>query len=385
MRVMFISHVSSKYGAARSLLDLIDGLLQKGVKCYVVLPAPGPMVAELERRGVTYNLVPFKWWASRGSGVWKRVLRGGFNLLMSLVIAAKARAWQADIIYTNSSVTPVGALAAVLIGKPHLWHIREFGQEDYDLSFDLGLKWSIKLMEWLSFRVIVISEALKRKYLQYMLPQKVELVYNPASSGDGVLVSDPVAPRSPGQHSIPTLAIVGLIHRGKGQMDAVLSVAELVRQGVEVNLKIVGDGDRGYLNQLKQALAENSIHEYVEFTGYVDDPAQIMRSADIVLVCSRSEAFGRVTVEAMLSRKPVIGARSGATPELIKEGFNGLLYEPGNYRELAEKIKYLIRHPKEAKRMGANGFERVSTKFTIREYTDKIFDILQRAEQANRP
>jgi len=85
----------------------------------------------------------------------------------------------------------------------------------------------------------------------------------------------------------------------------------------------VGNGDSKYLRQIKQVVVQNGIEEYVELTDYTDDPG--MDSGNIILVCSRSEAFGRVTVEGMLCGKPIIGARSGATPELVKEGFNGLL------------------------------------------------------------
>ena len=59
-------------------------------------------------------------------------------------------------------------------------------------------------------------------------------------------------------------------------------------------------------------------------------------------VCSRAEAFGRVTVEAMKCGVPVIGARAAGTAELIKDGQTGLLYQPGNVGDLADTIEKLI-------------------------------------------
>jgi len=58
MKVLFISHVSNKLGAARSLLDLMDGLSQKGVKCYVIMPSDGPLAEELKKRGSYTVLCP---------------------------------------------------------------------------------------------------------------------------------------------------------------------------------------------------------------------------------------------------------------------------------------------------------------------------------------
>jgi glycosyltransferase involved in cell wall biosynthesis len=56
----------------------------------------------------------------------------------------------------------------------------------------------------------------------------------------------------------------------------------------------------------------------------------------------------------MASAKPVIGTRVGGIPDQIKDGWNGYLVEPANEHQLAEKIRYLIDHPEERKRMGLN-------------------------------
>ncbi len=384
MRCLFISHVSGKYGAARSLLALVNGLQDKGVTAKVILPRNGPLIDDFNQRQVAYTILPLKQWASRDIWIGKRVLRGCFNLLLSAFVAAKATIWNADVIYTNSSVIPVGAIAALLARKPHIWHIREFGREDYGLSFDLGFKQSAELIGRLSSQVIVISEALRSKYAQHICSEKLQVVYNPVGldAEAGFSINDARNEPNTFSSEFPVAAIVGMIHPAKGQMDAVLAVAELVRQGVEVNLKIVGDGVADYLSQLKQVVFENHIGQYIEFTGFVNDPLSVMQAADMVLVCSQSEAFGRVTIESMFSSTPVIGSRSGATPELVKEGFNGLLYEPGNHKELAERIQYLIAHSEEAQQMGRNGYEWALERFTVERYTDEIFALLKTVIQA---
>lgn len=75
---------------------------------------------------------------------------------------------------------------------------------------------------------------------------------------------------------------------------------------------------------------------------------------DVAMMCSRAGALGRVTAEAMLAGKPVVGARSGATSELLREGFNGLLCAPGDLQELAQRLRFLFKHPEAARQMGAN-------------------------------
>jgi glycosyltransferase involved in cell wall biosynthesis len=101
-----------------------------------------------------------------------------------------------------------------------------------------------------------------------------------------------------------------------------------------------------------------------------------MRRADVVLMCSRSEAFGRVTIEGMLAGKPVIGSRSGATPELIQDGVTGLIYEPRNYKQLAQKIEYLYANPEKTALMGQQAKEWAMATFGQARYGDDLIRLL---------
>lgn len=127
------------------------------------------------------------------------------------------------------------------------------------------------------------------------------------------------------------MAIVGTLHEGKGQEDEIRAIGELVRRGIKAHLYILGEGDPKYKQHLDDLIDKNGIKANVSFLGYIPKAVQVMQHVDVVLICSRMEAFGRVTVEAMRVGTPVIGTRSGGTAELIRENFNGFLYTPGNY------------------------------------------------------
>ena len=74
-----------------------------------------------------------------------------------------------------------------------------------------------------------------------------------------------------------------------------------------------------------------------------------------MLVCSKYEAFGRVTVEAMMAGCLVIGANSGGTIELIEDGSTGVLFESGDYVDLVNKMIYVIENKNNAKKIAKNG------------------------------
>jgi glycosyltransferase involved in cell wall biosynthesis len=79
----------------------------------------------------------------------------------------------------------------------------------------------------------------------------------------------------------------------------------------------------------------------------------------------------------MPAGKPVIGARSGGTPEIVRDETDGLLYEPCNPPDLARKIRFLCEHPEAAARMGASGRERAQSEFSLERYGDRMAAILQ--------
>ena len=88
-----------------------------------------------------------------------------------------------------------------------------------------------------------------------------------------------------------------------------------------------------------------------------------MLAADIVLVCSRNEAFGRVVVEGMKLGRPVIYPESGGIPEYMVDGVTGLSYAPGNIEELTMRIEELIDNPSRAVEIGTQAKRYAHTRF----------------------
>jgi glycosyltransferase involved in cell wall biosynthesis len=136
--------------------------------------------------------------------------------------------------------------------------------------------------------------------------------------------------------------VVGLFGRFdplKGQADFLRALALVPGiHGWLIGESTVNEG-RPYETQLKALAAELGIADRVRF----DPPTESLRSAfdavDAFAMCSVSETFGMVTLEALSRGVFVVGTRSGGTPELL-EGHSGTaLYEPGNVAELASILK----------------------------------------------
>ncbi len=89
------------------------------------------------------------------------------------------------------------------------------------------------------------------------------------------------------------------------------------------------------------------------------------------------EAFGRATVEYMLCGLPVIGADSGATPELLEGGQAGLLFPPGDEGALAQRMAWMMEREEERLRMGKFARKEAAAKYTVPSYGDAVFRIYQ--------
>lgn len=374
IRICFLSHSSGNAGAEKAFPKLLEGLEKNGIKIHVLLPTYGPVIEELERRKISFDIIPYRRWLNPDSNFLEIVKRTIRNLLMIIPTIIKIRKWKCNIVYSNTSTICTGAFAAKLMGLTHIWHFREFGFEDYGYNYDLGKKLSYWLTNKLSAICLTNSNAVAQKYKQFIPEEKIKVIYEAYinTQTDINYNSQKFI-----QKSDINCIIVGTLHQAKGHKDAINAIKELHSAGIKAKLFIVGDGDENYKNDLTLLIKKLNLKDYIEFLGYLDNPQTVMGQCDILLMCSKNEAFGLVTLEAMQIGKPVIGTRSGGTVELILEGYNGLLYNPGNFKELSQKIKYLYDNPEIKLKMGEDAKNMASEKFKPDRYIQETLTIIQ--------
>lgn len=187
------------------------------------------------------------------------------------------------------------------------------------------------------------------------------------------------------QHGIepgsPIIGIIGNIKEWKGQDVVVRATARLRERWPNIRCLLVGDTevDRGYEERLRSLVIEQDLQDNVIFTGYQSNVANYLNVMNVVIHASvLPEPFGRVLLEAMAMKKPVIGARGGAVPEIILDGKTGLMFKPGNDAELALEVAGLLEDAGRAKEMGENGYERVARDFSIKKNLQQTQQLYER-------
>lgn len=376
MRICFISHSGRLGGAESVLLETIEILNDYGVECRVILPAIGEFSNRLANRGIPFAILPLAWWmSSQNLTLLSRVWCAARIVRAVLVSARQVRRWNCDVVYSSTITVCTGAFVATLLRLPHVWHIQEFGLEDHGLHFAFGEGLSLKLLGHLSRYCITLSKALKLKFTAHIDPSKISVIYPSMHIAIERSVRR-VAELHLSSSKIFRCVIVGQLSPGKRQEDAIQAIAALTEMKIDVELVVVGNGGSVYRRRLETMVKQNRLQKQVTFVGQVPDASPYIAKADALLMCSKSEGFGRVTIEGMLAEKPVIAARSGASVELVQDGVTGLLYSVGDPIDLALKIRELIENREYARRLGRNAKNWAGTVFTKERYITEWLAVL---------
>ena len=170
----------------------------------------------------------------------------------------------------------------------------------------------------------------------------------------------------------------GRLSREKG----LATLLEAVK-GLNITLKIIGDGP--IKQQLEQKVSSERINNVV-FMGYKSGEElkkEIKNSIVTILPSECYETFGRTVVESFALGKPVIGARIGAIPELIKDNETGLTFEPGNFEDLKNKIKYLTENADLIIKMGEKARNFAEKNFNAQSHYEELIKIYNKALKHN--
>jgi glycosyltransferase involved in cell wall biosynthesis len=163
---------------------------------------------------------------------------------------------------------------------------------------------------------------------------------------------------------------VGRMTAVKNTDDVLLALRTLQDRGVDGYLLMVGDGpDR---ERLEQRAHDLELTRRCLFLGYQEEVARFYAALDAMLLPSVNEGTPVSAIEALAARRPVVATRVGGVPDVVDEGEDGFLVEPGAPAALAERLERLAREPKLRERMGERGRARVLERYAVSRLVDDI-------------
>jgi glycosyltransferase involved in cell wall biosynthesis len=380
-QILYLNHTSQMSGGERSLLLLLQGL---PAETLAVLACPSGPLSEAARAAE----VP-----------WVPVTGTAGSLKLHPVYTAQAvrdlttAALQVrnvcdelsiDLVHANSiRAGLIAALARRLGGAPTVAHIRDV--------LPPGKLSSLTIRSIHSGADAIVANS---RYTREHLPvaparEKAHVVYNPVDLRrfDRDAVSRATVRSELGlSDDVRLLVVVAQITPWKGQDTAIRALAELLSRGRAVHLALAGSAkfvekatrfdNEAFLRDLHALTAELGVQEQVSFLGEREDVPAVLAAADVLLMPSWQEPFGRAVIEAMAMGTAVIATDVGGIEEIVTDGQSGMLAPPTDTSRWVQAIDLLLGDPDLLHRLGEAGRERAQD-FGVQQHVDSIMEIYE--------
>lgn len=315
MRLLVIASDSIKGGATISLINTLLGLKKKGVEIFVIVPRSGFLTEVLEKELINYYVIPFGfscWPQYLGIRKLPNIIRNFISSrLMELKATKKikkiAEQLDPDIIHTNVSVINIGYNISKKLNKPHVWHIREYGDLDFGINVIPNRGFFKRKLEK-SFSIAITNDL--KAYNDNKPNCKV--IYN------GIFDSNYSAKSSSIKEN--RFIYVGRVTKSKGAEDLLRAFLHFSDYNPEFKLDFLGSISDDYKKELNSIISGTSAEGKVTFVGAIDDVYQRMQRAYAIIVPSYYEGFGRITAEAMFNDCLVVGRNTAGTKEQFDNG-----------------------------------------------------------------
>jgi glycosyltransferase involved in cell wall biosynthesis len=172
------------------------------------------------------------------------------------------------------------------------------------------------------------------------------------------------------------IGAVGRLSAEKGFDLLIGAVERLAAAGCDAELLIVGEGDES--QRLQGLIAERALGDRVKLLGYRADVHDIYQALDVFALSSLREGLPNVLLEAMALEVAVVATRIAGVPDLVRDGNNGLLVDPGGVEGLAAALSRLHRDPCLRERLGAAGRRTIEDRYSFRQRMTKIAQLYDR-------
>jgi glycosyltransferase involved in cell wall biosynthesis len=353
--VAFVSSHALAGGSER-YLELLLGELDPGWVRAVVSLQDGPFVARLRELGHDVEIAP----ASARAGLAPAALRLRRALLRR----------RPDVVHANGvKAALVAVLATPGTGIPVIW-------VKHDFSWDGPLARAVASRCAL---VVPVSEAVATTF-GHRLARRMRVVpngipdYRRDPGGRGV-VAELV-----GRADAPVAALVGRLHRAKGQLELVEAAPAVLARRPDARFLLLGAEDPNqpdYARAVRRRIGDLGVEGAFSLAGHRHDPLRVMSGCELVVVPSvpdergaGREGFGYVLLEAMSVETPVVAYAAGAIPEVL--GPCGRLVPEGDREALAAAIADLLAREPLRRRAAACGRARVIERFALERTVDEM-------------
>lgn len=260
-------------------------------------------------------------------------------------INADLKRYDKVIVHTHCSKAGIiGRWAAWMAGCKQIIHtVHGFGFNPYQNIFKQTLIWLAEFFTNLITTKIIFVSKKDQSYAQRKMWT--------SSSKTSVIRASPAhlptsKPRPNVLKNIVTVGTISCFKPQKNLFDLLNSFKTLIdrlkakKSPVQTKLEIIGDGKER--KKIEQWIEKNHLKQSITLRGWVNNPSVFLKSIDIFAMSSLWEGLPCAVVEAQMFKVPVVAYNVGGISEVIRNGENGFLIKPGDFKALSNKLDLLV-------------------------------------------
>ena len=374
----FVLTTVEGYGADKSLLNQI--LKIKGIynlDIYVIAREKGITTEILRENNIKIifwhyyiNVTFLKRFKYKFFIYFRNLVANFLNKISAFLFFIRYRKYKFDLIHTNTIITDFGYQLSKLYKSIDVWHLREI-PEAFNIYFPLNYLTNNTNRIFFSNSDYVFKYYLKK----YKINSKVV---------DNIInLNIPEFRKRKKNQKIFRFCFIGRLSKDKDPMTVLKAFFRAFGKNNNLFpkpiLEIYGEGEM--INDILNFIDKYDLKNQIYIRGYKSDIIKFIKKTDVGICSSRLEAFGRVTIEYMLSSLVVIATNSGNNKFLVKNKKTGLIYPFGNSASLAKKMKMVYEDKNLYKELSQSGYLWAKKRFNENKSTDDFMKpILERIE-----
>ncbi|KST67355.1 glycosyltransferase [Mastigocoleus testarum] len=360
IKALMFTHNLNWEGAPSSQYELTVKLKETGIiQPIVYSPQDGPLRKNYEEKGIPVFLKGHPLQHVTTDELYQQAIFGLGEFIQGLGI---------ELVYANTLQTFYAIAAAERLGIPSIWNVRE--SEPWQTYFNsFGREIAARALECFRFpyRIVFVADATRNRYLPLNSHHNFTVVHNGLNLERLDLgrldKADRNWTREKARKSLNVadeeiaLLLLGTVCERKGQQDLVLALEKIPEElFCQLKVFIVGDRPGPYSDRLKEIMANlpDNLQNRVAIISETPDTATYYNCADIFVLTSRIESFPRVILEAMAYGLPIITTPVFGVKEQVQTKINAIVYEPGQFIELANAIVSLVKDKDMRERLAKN-------------------------------
>ncbi len=344
-KILFLTHVGNMGGAEAKMISLAKSVANNSEICMF---QNGELKDPLQKASLKYSVLEmpssitsFK----REQGLFSalKIIPGMFSFIRML--SRKSRDFDVIVCMSQKSFV-FSALAKPITRKPIVWFMNDLITKEH-FSGSL-IKFLTTLSRFTANHIVLNSQASQKAWLDAGGKKKnIHVLYSGVDTNNFEKeIQNPEEIKTIKKRYVkndsPLIGIFGRISNWKGQ-DVFLKALSKINEAHGIIVGGAQFGEEEYEKKLHKLTAELGIGNRITFVGHSNEIPKLMAACDVITHCSTSpEPFGRVIVEAMLAKTPVIASDAGGAQEIIEHGDSGYLFPMGNSDKLIEYINICL-------------------------------------------